>query len=416
MTGTQQVGLRRQLTCGATVVLLGLPALLAPPAALLLALSAAVALLAVLLPLPLGRLTLPVAASVTTGLSVVTDFVYTGPQGLTLLWMPFEFTALLVLTGRLVRKAGRPGIPAAATAALVALALPLRFTVRNPGSGANGSLVMVLVAMVPVVCAVAVGSYLRTVDERRRRAVRRARREQRLDMARLLHDFVAHELTGMVLEVQAAQASPYEPDQFGALLGRLEESGLRALDQMDRALDTLRGPEEPAGPGADLAARQEEGRRDRYEDTGTPDHVPTRVYGLSDLPGLVTRFAESGSVPAALDLDPDLHLDGEPAGALRRECDEVAYGMVLEALTNVRRHAPGTASVAVSVRREGETGLRVSVTDEGGPDGTPNSLLSSRQGGGTGLVGLRERFTVLGGELTAGPCGDGWRVTGTLPR
>ncbi|MCX5206946.1 histidine kinase [Streptomyces sp. NBC_00237] len=408
MTGNQQMGRMRQLWCGASVVLLGFPALLGPPAAYLLAVTAVVAVLVVLLPLPLGRITLPVAALAATGLSVVTDVAYGGQQGLTLLWMPFEFTALLVLTGRLIRRVRRYAAPLAAAVALATVALPLRFTVRNPESGANGSLVMVVITLVPVACAVAVGGYLRSVDERRRRAVLRARREQRLDMARVLHDFVAHELTGMVLEVQAAQASPYEPDQMALFLGRLEESGLRALDQLDRALDTLRQPEEHPGATPEVGEQIPPGQ---YEDAEEPAHVPTLVRGLSDLPDLVTRFAESSSLPAKLDLDAEL------TGTLRRESDEVAYGMVIEALTNVRRHAPSATSVTVSAQPEGDDRVRVSVTDHGGGrEGASGALLKDRQGGGTGLVGLRERFTVLGGELTAGPCEDGWRVTGTLPR
>lgn len=423
---SQRWGRMRKLCCGAGAVLLLGPALLGPPMGLLLALSALVAVLAVLVPLPWGRITLPVAALAALGLSVVTDVLYSGRQGITLLWMPFEFAALLVLTGRLVRGAHRRAVPVAVVAAataLVALALPLRFSLRNPQAGAGAtstSLGLVLLALLPVAGALLTGGYLRASDERRRRAVLRARQEQRLHMARVLHDFVAHELTGILLEVQAAQTVPHEPEQHREFLGRLEESGLRALDQLDRALHTLRSPdpEGSAGPG------------DVPYDTGSvpsealaePAPPPLRVHGLADLPDLVARFTASGSVPAALDLDEEL------VRVLRREADETAYSMVMEALTNVRRHATAATSVTVSARRDGTARLRVAVTDDGGgagdvggaggaggAGGGPGTLLAPRQGGGTGLVGMRERFSVLGGELSAGPADGGWQVTGTLP-
>ncbi|MFF0739346.1 sensor histidine kinase [Streptomyces sp. NPDC004111] len=429
MVGRGRWGSWRAWCCGLSAVLLLGPAILGPPLGLLLAFSALAAVFAVLVPLPVGRITLPVAAFAVAALSVVADVGYRGVPGITLLWMPFEFAALLVLTGRLTRGTYRGAVPfgvAAAVTALVALALPLRFALRNPQSADGGPLLLVLVALVPVAGAVLTGGRLRAGDVRRRRAVLRARREQRLHMARLLHDFVAHELTGMLLEVQAAQATPYEPEEHREFLGRLEESGLRALDQMDRALHTLRAPDpaESAAPGEvpgnvpdvvpgtepnGVPGERPDGSRPHSSEALPGPAAPQLlVHGLADLPDLVARFSSSGRVPTALDLD------GELVGVLRRETDETAYGMVLEALTNVRRHAPGATSVTVSARRDGKARLRMVVTDDGGGPG--DTLLAQRRGGGTGLVGMRERFAVLGGELTAGrPETGGWQVTGTLP-
>ncbi|WP_327352668.1 sensor histidine kinase [Streptomyces sp. NBC_01304] len=402
MTGTMRdttFGRRRGLWCGLTLVLLGLPAFLGPPMALLLALAAIAAVLATLVrwpsegvspSRPLGRVTVIRAGYAVAGVSLAVDLGYRGQQGLTLLWMPFEFAALLVLTARLVRRASRPVLPATLLA-VTSLVLPLRFTVRNPESGANGSLLMVVLTLVPVICAIGIGMRLRGTDTRNRQAVLDARRNQRLHMARVLHDFVAHELTGMVLEVQAARTTAYAPEEYDAFLARLEESGLRALDQMDRTLDTLRQAEQLPAHGS--AAKE-------------PDQAPTRVHGLVDLPDLTARFSESTSIPTRLDLDEAL------VDALRREIDETAYTLVLEALTNVRRHAAGAASVRVSARRDAEARLCVQVTDDGGQS---SPLVEDREGGGTGLAGLDERFALLGGALEAGPDGTGWQVTGTLP-
>ncbi len=164
-----------------------------------------------------------------------------------------------------------------------------------------------------------------------------------MQLARVLHDSVAHEVTGMVLEVQAAQVSAHEPGESRALLSRLEEAGLRALDSMDRTLRTLHSAEESREDAAG-------------EDPAQPS---TRVHGVADLPELVGRFAESGAVKAELDLD------DEVAGALPREIDEAVYLLVLEALTNVRRHAAAARDVRVTVERAGAE-LRVRVVNAGG--------------------------------------------------
>ncbi|MEU0831778.1 histidine kinase [Streptomyces sp. NPDC005969] len=389
-TSSVAPGLWRSLGIGAAVVCLGLPALLGPAIALLLAASALLAVSVPLLRWPWGRITENTAALVVMAVSLLVDIAYIGKQGLTLLWMPFEFGGLLILTGRLIRRSQpRYLLPAGLAATLTTLALPLRFTLRSPESGTAGSVIMVLVTLVPVACAVGVGSYLRSTDSRRQQAVLQARREQRLHMARVLHDFVAHEVTGMVLEVQAGQESAYDPEQHQAMLARVEEAGLRALDSMDRTLQSLREAEDVC----EDAHGQE------------PAQPSTRVYGLADLPDLVRRFAESGSVTAELNLDEEL------IGALPREIDETAYALVLESLTNVRRHAASARLVTVTVEQMSGAVLQVSVTNDGSGD---KPLLPDRKGGGTGLVGLDERLRFLGGALTAGPSADGWRVTGTL--
>ncbi|WP_432069344.1 sensor histidine kinase [Streptomyces sp. AA1529] len=381
----------RSIAVGAAAVCLVPPALLGPSGALFVSLSALLVVAVPLLRWPWGRVTGSAAAFAAMAVSLLTDVLYAGRPGLALLWMPFECAGLLVLTGRLVRHTrSRYLVPAGLLAVLTTLALPLRFTLRKPGAGADDVVVMVLVTLLPVVCAVGVGGYLRSADNRRRRAVLRARREQRLQLARVLHDSVAHEVTGMVLEVHAAQVSAHEPGESRALLSRLEEAGLRALDSMDRTLRTLHSAEESREDAAG-------------EDPAQPS---TRVHGVVDLPELVGRFAESGAVKAELDLD------DEVAGALPREIDEAVYLLVLEALTNVRRHAAAVRDVRVTVERAGAE-LRVRVVNAGG--GSSKPLLPLRKGGGTGLVGLEERYRSLGGALEAGPCDGGWRVAGTLP-
>ncbi|WP_431984084.1 histidine kinase dimerization/phosphoacceptor domain-containing protein [Streptomyces qinglanensis] len=246
MTASRAVlGGWRSFAVGAAAVCLVPPALLGPPGALLVAVSALLVVVVPLLRWPWGRATGSAAALAAMAVSLLTDVLYAGRPGLALLWMPFECAGLLILTGRLVRYTrSRYLLPAGLLAVLTTLALPLRFTLRKPGSGADDVMIIVLVTLLPVVCAAGIGSYLRSADDRRRRAVLRARREHRLQMARVLHDSVAHEVTGMVLDVQVAQVAPQDPGESRALLSRVEEAGLRALDSMGRALQTLRRAEE----------------------------------------------------------------------------------------------------------------------------------------------------------------------------
>ncbi|USA01969.1 hypothetical protein NCG97_16920 [Streptomyces lydicamycinicus] len=112
-----------------------------------------------------------------------------------------------------------------------------------------------------------------------------------------------------------------------------------------------------------------------------------------------------------------LSLEDEVAGALSREAEDTAYRVVLEALTNVRRHAPRAGRVEVRAARSADGAVEVSVTD-GAPAGAlPRAPREpgGRPGGGTGLAALAERVGAVGGVLEAGPYGQGWRVSCRLP-
>jgi signal transduction histidine kinase len=215
--------------------------------------------------------------------------------------------------------------------------------------------------------AIVVGGYPRLAEVRQERLVASARRDQRLSLARDLHDFVAHDVSGIVVQAQSARfVGGTDPDRQLDALARIEAAGLQALAVMDRTVHML-----------DAQA-------------GSPP-------GLDELPAVLERFGD----PLSVDVEPDL--------AVPREVGATAYRVVTEALTNVRRHATGASSVHVRVRLTGESALTVSVTDNGG---VPSRR---RTGGGTGLAALRERVRLLGGELDAGPDGNGWCVMATLP-
>ncbi|MFI1742404.1 sensor histidine kinase [Streptomyces sioyaensis] len=376
---------RRRRWSGAAAAAMLLPAALWPREALPPAVMAALALVVSMTVRPTGRIPLDRAAGGIAALSLVADFVPFGRAEAALLWLPFETLALLVLLERVVRHvpAPRVGLVGALTGTATVL-LPLRFTLHASHTGLKESVFLAALALFPAAGTAGVGLYLRALDNRRAHAVALARREQRLEVARDLHDFVAHEVTGIVLEAQAAQLGEDPgPAEHRALLERIEQAGLRALDSMDRTVATL---------------READGRP--WEEPG-----PTRLHGLADLPELLDRF--SAMSPAEVTLS----LADEVADALAPEAEDTAYRVVLEALTNVRRHAPRAGRVEVCAGRTAEGGVEISIADHAGP-AAPDG---ARQGGGTGLAGLAERVGALGGALEAGPYAQGWRVRCVLP-
>ncbi|MFE6053694.1 sensor histidine kinase [Kitasatospora sp. NPDC056446] len=225
--------------------------------------------------------------------------------------------------------------------------------------------------------AVLVGLYLRGLDEGRRTAVVEARRAQRLELAHDLHDFVAHDVSGMVAQAQAgAYLATIDPSRAAEVFERIEQAGQRALASLDRTVQLL-----------------------RTEESGGRSPQP----GLAELVRVAEEFSAAGAVEVRLEL---------PEGPVPREVEGTIHRIVVESLTNVRRHAPAARAVEVRARRSGER-LELTVTDDGGapaPGGRP------RRGGGSGLPGLAARVEALGGSLEAGPYGRGaWRVTAVLP-
>lgn len=380
----------RNAWCAVIVVLTLLPALAALPLAVVPATIAVVAIAAALLHWPYRSISLRVAALVATVASLVTDVAFPGPQNLVLLWLPVELCALCGLLGRVIRVL--PARDAAFVGALTTSAivlLPLRLVLWSSAVDRPVAVVVAfsLTFLFPAGFAAGVGLYLRSLDNRRRVAVSMARRNQRLQLAHNLHDFIAHEVTGIVVEAQAAQVGADGTERTQAVLQRIESAGLRALDSMDNTLRMLRETEEG--------------------DSGTTETV--RLYGLRDLPELVERFAHGHGPP-----NTRLQMPEDPP-VLGREANHLGYALVLEALTNVRRHAPDSTHVTIAVTELWDGTVELTVVNEGGAGSLAGS---SRSNGGTGLIGLGERMKVLGGTLTAGPAESGevgWLVRGVLP-
>jgi signal transduction histidine kinase len=228
--------------------------------------------------------------------------------------------------------------------------------------------------------AVAIGLVLREIDTRRRAAIEDVRSAERMELARELHDVVAHHVTGIVVAAQAAAVvARTSPDDVDRALAAIEHAGSDALTAMRRMVGVLRGQDTEGArtPGAELA----------------------------EVRPLVHRFDPDARL-VRLTTDPGLEHAVLPPGVAA-----TGYRVVQEALTNVRRHAPEAATVEVDVRIR-EEALLVSVRN----DGVPSAPASGRTGGGFGLVGMSERVTALDGMLAAGPTAPGvWTVSARIP-
>jgi signal transduction histidine kinase len=278
-------------------------------------------------------------------------------------------------------------IGAAVVAALVVIAiLPLH--------GGVLTLPAVLSRLVAVGLSVAVGLYIRTradyvtgLHERAERLEReqellahQAVADERVRIARELHDVVAHNVSLMVVQAQALAATGGGDPQQQETLGRVASLGREALTEMHRMLGVL-----------------------RVQNGGAPEREPQP--GVRDLEALVARTREAG-------LDARLVVDGDPR-ELPPGVDLSVYRIVQEALTNVIRHANAARSTVML--SYAPNAVEVTVTDDG--VGIPPGALTAGASSGHGLVGMRERVALFGGELTARdrPDGSGFKVHASLP-
>jgi signal transduction histidine kinase len=283
--------------------------------------------------------------------------------------------AVAVLVGSAVR--ALPPVPAGGLAAGgLAVVVAADLAARPDSSGAPAVVAMNAVAWLG---AVATGLALRMQDDRAAAAAERVRREERLDLARELHDVVAHHITGMLIQAQAANlVAQKDPQQVTASLAGIETAGTEALRAMRRLVGVLRDG----------------------------DDGPPASAGPEELGVLVERFTRQGP-PVRLRV-PDG--TGWPPSAWPPEVASTVYRIVREALTNVARHAPDAGGVTITVEQD-PSGVTVEVLDD-----APPGPARSGYRGGYGLVGLRERVETLGGTLHAGPAaGQGWAVRATVP-
>jgi signal transduction histidine kinase len=313
-------------------------------------------------------------------------------------WGLLETLCLLLLLVRTTKNVSSPWAATTLGAALgvAVIAAPMRLD----GNGVVFSFLLTF----PTGAAVGLGCYLRSLDDRRKRAVADVRQSERLELARELHDFVAHHVTGIVVQAQAARAiRESAPEQVDVLLGHIERAGSETLQSMRKLVRVL---------------REDDGRAVRPGDL------------FAELGELVAAFAERDA-PATLQVAAEAR-QARPDP----EVETSVRNVVREGLTNVRRHAAGSPSVSVRVGLSGEgqgegederegrgarsgagaRWLRVEVYNapparRAAPNAEP---LGGR--GGLGLVGLAERTEAVGGTLHASRAEDGgWRLTAEFP-
>jgi signal transduction histidine kinase len=217
------------------------------------------------------------------------------------------------------------------------------------------------------------GAAFRYRAESWRRALEQIRSQERVGLARELHDMVAHHVSAIAVQAQAGRA----------LAGQRPEAGLEALAAIEgEASQTL----------AEMRAMV------RVLREGTPAEY-TPQPGVADLASLARR----DPVPVV-----DVEVPGD-LDELPLQVDAAVYRLAQEALTNALRHARNASRVEIRVV-EGEGRLRLRVTDDGQID--PARPASH----GFGLLGMTERVQLLGGTLRAGPAsGGGWTVDAELP-
>ncbi|MFF4354369.1 sensor histidine kinase [Streptomyces sp. NPDC001530] len=301
-------------------------------------------------------------------------------------WGMLETLCLLLLLVRTARDVSQPWLAATLGTALgsAVISAPMRLDV-------SGNIYFSFLLIFLTGGAVGLGSYLRSLDHRRSRAVADTRQSERLELARELHDFVAHHVTGIVVQAQAARTiREIAPEQVDPLLHGIEQAGAETLQSMRKLVRVLR-------------------------DDTTRAVRPGELY--AELGELVATFSER-DVPATLQVAAEAR-QTRPAP----EVETSVRNVVREALTNVRRHAPGSPSVSVRVALSDHDAkdaaarrLRVEVHNAPPPQqAAPNDKpLGGR--GGLGLIGLTERAEAVGGTLHASRAEDGgWRLTAEFP-
>ncbi|MGC5284918.1 sensor histidine kinase [Micromonospora sp. DT231] len=296
------------------------------------------------------------------------DFVDDGNDGSKLLlWTTIEVGALTALAVALSRGVSRAGQVTGVLLLVPGSAVGLRLL---PDAAVGEQLFLGALGACTVLAGALLGHYLRGLDELRVTVVEQARSEQRRLLAADLHDYVAHDIAGIAVMAQSARVvGASDP---GALIAQVERAAARALRRLDRSIRLMRDGDE---------------------------HT-THQYGLADVPDLVDAH------PIPVELTMAVAGRDDISAAIQA----TAYRVVVEALTNVARHARTTGAVRVSVTQlDGH--LNVVVTNEL----TTGAMPPPAEDQGTGLASLRARVEALDGTLRAGREQGSWRVRVRLP-
>ncbi|MGB3830154.1 MAG: histidine kinase [Ornithinimicrobium sp.] len=319
----------------------------------------------------------------------------------TLLWRPHRPLAMLVLAytaqtvaGVVPALVGEPNSPLDVTAVVLLVAYSLGRWASGRGVVAGSSFLLVvhlareplydssgssiLIGVGALMLPVALGALMRSWATSQVRAREEIRLRERERLARDLHDTVAHHLTGILMQARAAKVrARTEPGAATEAIDEVETAAVRTLEDMRSMVALLRQD--------DLA----QGR--------------TPTYGISDIAVLAR---DDGTGPQVLiQTSGDIQRLPAPLGS-------ALFRAAQEAVTNARQHAVDPTRVGVDLARDGNT-VRLRVHDNGRA-ATPGR--ARRASPSYGLAGMRERFSLLGGHVHAGPDpSGGWTVEATAP-
>ncbi|MFV0463101.1 MAG: sensor histidine kinase [Nostocoides sp.] len=323
-----------------------------------------IALAMALMPILLWRRSHPlmvclIGFGVAAALSILQVSTHSGDLGL------YAMMVILILLHSLVRWGSGRDIALGMPFVAAVVALGMYAASAGPADLIGGSLFLLL-----FVALAAVFRYRADVWHRQQREIRN---EERLALARELHDTVAHHVSAIVVQAQAGGVvAGSQPQQAVEVLAAIESEASRTLAEMRAMVQVL--------------------REDSWDAYAPP-------LGIADLAAL----ARTDAAPTV-----EVSLVG-PLSGLPQPVDAAIYRLAQEALTNAIRHAQGATCVRIDVRRVGDE-VRLRVTDDG------QSGPGSQQEPGFGLTGMAERAKLLGGSLSAGPGSTGgWVVEAALP-
>jgi signal transduction histidine kinase len=273
---------------------------------------------------------------------------------------------VLVLPYALVRWASGRDIAIGAVVMLATWATGI----TTAGSTIGDAIGALTVLLLPA----AIGGMVRYRGTARGRELEEVKLREREQLARELHDTVAHHVSAIVIQAQAGRTLAASSPQTAAdVLAVIEAEASRTLDEMRSMVGALR------------------------RDTDTP---LTPQQGIADIGRL------AASAPATISVD--VQLDGDLT-AIEPVVDAAAYRIAQESVTNAIRHASNATRVDIHVVAA-DGGVRLSIVDDGEHSGAAGV-------GGYGLIGMTERAKLLGGTLEAGRLpGRGWRISAELPR
>ncbi|MEU3842147.1 histidine kinase [Streptomyces sp. NPDC028635] len=331
--------------------------------------------LAVMAALELLRRTRPQFALAAGSLALAFDMVTTGNAATILMYTDLAYAAALYGSPAAARR-----VPVATGLACIAVTLGFLIWWRSPQALFVG-LGAAVVSFGPAATGALVRNHRDAAEAARLRAEQtallaeldrtQAVTAERARVARELHDLVAGHLSAIAIHSTAA-LSVDDPSTSREALGVIRENSVDGLAEMRRLIGILRD--------------------------GSGDHEPAPAPTLDGLEALADSARDNGL---------DVHLDAMH-GPLPAPVELAAYRIVQESLTNALKHAsPGPVRVSLARR---DHCVDIVVTSPYGSRATPRA-----PGSGAGLVGMRERASLLGGAFTAGPEGAVWAVRATLP-